>query len=244
MFNGHRAADHLSNNAGMDSTGTYLYNQNIGSGFGAATGETTSTADGKMWLTDSAGGATGINAAAASGRIWLVADLGASYTLNTITIWNFQWQNGTLASGNLSNRGVSQFDLLVRDTAFDTSDGLIGGTPLNVRNGGVATAPPATATTGTGTVSDDAVFSLGTVDPWSLAISNQSLAQAPNLDTYTGETFTFAANATARFVAIRVDSYYGGAGVGLGKVRIDGVPEPAPACLGSLGLLGLLRRRR
>ena len=54
-------------------------------------------------------------------------------------------------------------------------------------------------------------------------MENQILPVAPNNDTYTGQNFTFPANTVARFIAIRVDSYQGtGAGIGLGKVRIDG----------------------
>ena len=57
----------------------------------------------------------------------------------------------------------------------------------------------------TNALTNSAVFNLGTSDPWALVISNQALGQAPNNDTYTGESFDLTGQ-TARFVAIRVDS--------------------------------------
>ena len=50
-------------------------------------------------------------------KVWFVADLGASYALNQVRIWNFQWDHST---GDLSDRGISQFDLYVRDSVADT----------------------------------------------------------------------------------------------------------------------------
>jgi hypothetical protein len=142
--------------------------------------------------------------------VWIVADLGVPKNLSTIKIWNFQWNsNGTT---DLSNRGISQFDVLVRNTEADTDDGTTDGTPINLDN------PVDDATNA---LDNDVVFNLGTSNPWTVALENQALAKAPNTDTYIGQSFSLPDGTTARFIAIRVDSYYGGGGIGIGKVRIE-----------------------
>ena len=206
-YSADRVPTNLFNATGMNVAETILYNLD-----GTIGGEPTS-ANGVSWVTSytSAGGDTpsNVNDAAALGRIWIVIDLGASYTLEKIDIWNFQWNTG----GGLENRGISQFDVFVRNTEADTADGTVGGTAINVTNAGYNDS-----------VTDDAIFDLGTSDPWQVALSNQPLAQAPNTDTYTATTFDLSGS-TARFIAIRVDSYYGGNGVGLGKVRVHATPK-------------------
>jgi autotransporter-associated beta strand protein len=198
-FSSQRMATNLSNALGMDGTQTILYNLD-----GSLSSEPTS-ANGVSWVTTSNGNEA---TAAAAGRVWIVADLGASYNLGTINLWNFQWNHPT--AGDLSNRGASQFDILVRNTGADTDDGTLGGSPINLDN------PNDNVT-----IDNDVVFNLGTFSPWQEVLSDQPLTQAPNDDTYTGESFDLTGN-TARFVAIRVDSYYLGNGIGLGKVRING----------------------
>jgi hypothetical protein len=63
-------------------------------------------------------------------------------------------------------------------------------------------------------------------------------------------TLSLGGTFNADFVRLTVlDNHFGGSAaggdrVGLGEIRFIAVPEPATALLGSLGLLGLLRRRR
>ncbi len=215
-YSADRVPTNLFNAAGMDANATYLYNLD-----GTIGGEPTS-ANGVSWVTSytSAGGDTpsNVNDAATAGRIWIVIDLGASYNVEKLDIWNFQWET----TADLSDRGISQFDVFVRNTEADTADGTAGGTPINVSNAGYNNS-----------VRDDAIFDLGTSDPWQVALSNQPLAQAPNNDTYTATSFDLSGN-TARFIAIRADSYYGGNGVGLGKVRVHLVPPPAQGTVVSI----------
>lgn len=215
-YSADRVPTNLFNAAGMDANATYLYNLD-----GTIGGEPTS-ANGVSWVTSytSAGGDTpsNVNDAATAGRIWIVIDLGASYNVEKLDIWNFQWET----TADLSDRGISQFDVFVRNTEADTDDGTAGGTPINVSNAGYNNS-----------VRDDAIFDLGTSDQWQLALSNQTLAQAPNNDTYTATSFDLSGN-TARFIAIRADSYYGGNGVGLGKVRVHLVPPPAQGTVVSI----------
>lgn len=234
-FNSFRLASNLSNATGMDAGQTLLTNHD-----GSPSGEPNNAND-SQWMTSSKANPNtqaGRDAAMAAGKIWIIADLGASYDLTSVRIWNFSWDNtaGTPLT-SLNNRGVAQFDLLLRNTEADTDDGSPSGAPIN----------PAGVSDATNALTLAPVFNLGTLNPWTITLNNQALAVAPNNDTYTGESFSLTGN-TARFVAIRVDSsYLDAGGIGLGKVRFEGtlaVPEPASALLGSLGLLTLLRRRR
>jgi hypothetical protein len=204
-----RVPTNLFNAAGMDANATYLYNLD-----GSPGGEPTS-ANGVSWVTTSW---FNVATAAAAGRIWIVIDLGASYALGNLDIWNFQWET----TADLSDRGISQFDVFVRNTEADTDDGTAGGNPINVSGAGYNNS-----------VDDDAIFNLGTSSQWQLALSDQALAQAPNNDTYTATSFDLSGN-TARFIAIRADSYYGGDGAGLGKVRVHVVPPPAQGTVVSI----------
>jgi hypothetical protein len=195
-----RAAGMLSNATGMNGTQTYLYNLD-----GSIPGEPT-TADNAEWVTTSQvqpDTAWTLSSCMAAGKVWIVFDMGASYDFGTIKIWNFQWKNGT---SDLSNRGVSQFDVYVRDSVADTSNGAAGGTAINLNN-----------TSWAGYLNTAAAFNLGTSNRWQLALSDQQIAQSPNNDTYVGQSYTLPC--TGRFVAIVADSHYGGAGIGLGKVR-------------------------
>jgi hypothetical protein len=206
-YSADRVPINLFNATGMNVAETILYNLD-----GTIGGEPTS-ANGVSWVTSSPGNEA---AAATAGRIWIVIDLGASYALGNLDIWNFQWNTG----GGLDNRGISQFDVFVRNTEADTDDGTAGGTPINVSNAGHNDS-----------VDDDAIFDLGTSDQWQVALSDQALARAPNNDTYTATTFDLSGN-TARFIAIRADSYYGGNGAGLGKVRVhEGAAASTPGTL-------------
>ena len=137
---------------------------------------------------------------------------GLPYNLASIEIWNFQWNlNGDT---DLSNRGVSQFDILVRNTEADTEDGTAGSTAINLDN------------PSDNLIDNDAVFDLGSSNPWQVALADQALDRAPNNDTYAGQRFDLSGN-VARFVALRVNSYHGGNGIGLGKVRFTAVsPRP------------------
>ena len=110
---------------------------------------------------------------------------------------------------------MSQFDILVRNAEADTDDGTAGGTPINLDNPG-----------DNATIDNDAVFDLGSSNPWQVALADQALDQAPNNDTYAGQRFDLTGN-VARFVALRVNSYHGGNGIGLGKIRFTEVaPRP------------------
>ena len=221
-FSSERTVDNLLNPLGMDGTETFLYNLD-----GSQPGEPTS-ANGVEWLTTSQ---LDEATAAAEGESGSSPTWGPSYNLDSIKIWNFQWNlNG---STDLSNRGVSQFDILVRDTVADTDDGTAGGTPINLDN------------PNDNLIDNDAVFDLGSSNPWQVALADQSLDQAPNTDTYAGQSFDLTGN-TGRFLALRVDSYHGGGGIGLGKVRIDGtvIPEPSVLALLGLGGLGMMLLRR
>jgi hypothetical protein len=206
-FSNLRLASNLSNANGMDPTGAFLYNLNATPVFGTGINEP-SSANGVAWLTTSKPNAAGLSAAAASGQVWIVADLGAVYRLDSIRVWNFQWQNSP--TSNLSNRGVSQFDVLLRMADEDTDTGEAGGVPINLDH-------PADDVS----IADDAVFMAGDLKPWQEVLIDQPLAQAPNNDSYAGESYDLSGS-SARFLAIRVDSYHGGAGIGLGKVRIEG----------------------
>jgi hypothetical protein len=219
----------------MDATETYLYNQFAP----LATGETTG-ADYKEWVTTSQTGpgwVGGLASCMTLQKVWAVVDLGGVYELSTIKIWNFQWQNSaTLPAGDLSNRGLSQFDVYVRNSVADTDTGLASGAAINLNNtiyGGYLNVVPS--------------FNLGTSYQWQLALSDQALARAPNTDTYAGQSYNFSVPKYGRFVAIVADTYYGGAGSGLGKVRLDGTSIPEPATIGILllgSVLGLRCRRK
>ncbi len=234
-FNNLRLASNLSNATGMDAGQTLLSNHD-----GSPSGEP-NTANDSQWMTSSKANPNtqaGRDAAMAAGKIWIIADLGASYDLTSVQIWNFNWDNsaGTPLT-SLNNRGVAQFDLFVRNTEADTSDGTTGGSATN----------PTGVSDATNALTNAPVFNLGSSDPWTITLSNQGLAVAPNNDTYAGENFSLSGN-TARFVAIRVDSsYLDAGGIGLGKVRFEGtlaIPEPSAAMLSAFGALALLRRRR
>lgn len=211
-FSNARLASFLSGATGMDETETVLYNQDGAGG----TGET-SGADNKYWMTSgkaNPNNQTGRNTAMTDGRVWIVADLGAYHQLSTIRIWNFNWDNTPGSPDtSLNDRGVSQFDILVRNAAADTADGTAEGTPINLNN---------PADDATNALSNDAVFNLGTTNPWTVALANQALAKAPNDDTCAAQSFSLPPGTNARFIAIRVDSSYGGGGIGLGKIRIEG----------------------
>jgi hypothetical protein len=199
-----RTASFLSNGTGMNPEQTILYNLNA-----SLAGEP-NTANSISWATTSKTTAPAtIAQEVAAGKVWIVADLGGITNLSSLQLWNFQWAH---SSGNLANRGINQFDVLIRNSDLDTATGLTGSANINV--GGVSDLA--------GAISNSTVFNLGTSNPWTMALENQTLTVAPNNDTYTGQNFTFPANTQARFIAIRVDTFYGGAGVGLGKVRIDG----------------------
>jgi hypothetical protein len=144
----------------------------------------------------------------AARRAWVVIDLGAAYDLGKIKIWNWNWYlNGTT---NLSDRGVKQFDVYVRDSVADTTDGTAGGTAINLNN-----------TTYSGWLNVNSVpFNVGTSDKWVLALENQQLAKALNTDTETAQSFSLLGH-YGRFVAIVADSHWGGGGIGLGKVRFE-----------------------
>lgn len=234
-FNTLRLASNMGNATGMNTGEAILFNHD-----GAPSGEP-NNANNSQWTTTAkttGGGAAGITAEISEDRVWVIMDLGASYDLTTIRIWNFNWDNtaGTPLT-SLNNRGISQFDIYVRNTAADTHDGTVGGTAINI----------STVSDATNALSLAPAFALGSADPWTLASANQALGVAPNSDTYTGQSFNLTGT-TGRFLAIKADSYYGDAGgVGLGKIRVEGtavVPEPVAMLLGSIGLLALLRRRR
>lgn len=207
-FNNLRLAANLSNATGMSPDGTFLYNLD-----GSLAGDPNfepATADNSAWMTSSKGNRAN---AMSAGRVWIVADLGAAYNLTSIHIWNFSWDNTPGTAANLTDRGVNQFDILVRNTAADTSDGSPAGTAINLNN---------QADDATNALDNDVIFALGTENSWTAALDDQVLTRAPNTDDYTGQSFSLAGQ-TARFIAIRVDSHHGGTGgIGLGKVRIEG----------------------
>lgn len=232
-FSALRTPNFLSNSTGMNGAETILYNHDA-----SISGEP-NTANNSQWLTSSktnTGTLAGMDAAMTAGKIWIIADLGASYDLTTIKIWNFNWDN-TAGSPltHLNDRGVSQFDVFVRNTVADTDDGTVGGSAINL----TSVSDLANALT------NAAVFDLGTSNQWTQALSDQALTQSANDDTSNlGQSFDLTGN-TARYIAIRVDNHHNAlGGIGLGKVRIEGIPEPSAALLGGIGLLALLRRRR
>jgi hypothetical protein len=186
-LNAQRFCDNLFNSSGMTASAEVLFNLDA-----SQPGEPAS-ADGVSWTTPSGGEA----ALLAGRKVWWVADLGASRALNEVRIWNFQWNHST---GDLSNRGISQFDLYLRDSMADTDDGTSGGAVIN---------PQLSVT----------AFNPGSSNPWQAVMIDQTLARAPNTDTYAGQTFPLAGQ-TGRFLAFVADSYHGGNGVALGKVRV------------------------
>jgi autotransporter-associated beta strand protein len=200
-----RTAANLGNATGMDGAQTLLYNHD-----GSLPGEPT-TADNSQWGCVSTGFA---QAVLDQRRVWIVVDLGAVYDLSTLKVWNFNWDNtaGTPLT-SLNDRGISQFDVYVRNAAADTNDGTIGGTPINTSTvGGSMTSAP--------------VFNLGTANPWQEVLSNQALAKAANDDTHAATSYNLTGN-TGRFIAIVVDTTHGTTKASLGKVRIEGtVPPP------------------
>lgn len=183
-----RLASNLFTTNGMSASGDALYNLD-----GSLAGEPTS-ADLVSWVTTSGGESSML----ASAKTWFVADLGASYPVDNVHVWNFQWNH---SSGDLSDRGISQFDLYLRNSAADTTDGTPGGSAINT-DGSAAT------------------FNLGSANQWQAVLVDQALAKAPNNDSYTGEKFLLAGQ-TGRFLAIVADNYHGGNGIGLGKVRVQ-----------------------
>jgi autotransporter-associated beta strand protein len=200
-----RTAANLGNGTGMDVAQTLLYNHD-----GSLPGEPTS-ANNSQWNCVSAGFG---QAVLDQRRVWIVVDLGAVYDLSTLRVWNFNWDDSPGSpTTSLNNRGISQFDVYVRNAAADTDDGTVGGTPINTSTvgGSMATAP---------------VFNLGTANLWQEVLSNQALAQAANDDTHAATSYNLTGN-TGRFLAIVVDAGYGGVNASLGKVRIEGtVPPP------------------
>jgi hypothetical protein len=186
-LNAQRLSDNLFNSSGMSASGEVLFNLDA-----SQPGES-SSADGVSWTTPSGGEASLL----ADRKVWFVADLGASRALNEVRIWNFQWNHST---GDLSNRGISQFDLYLRDSMADTDDGTSGGAVINPQLSVSA-------------------FNPGSSNPWQAVMIDQTLARAPNTDTYAGQTFPLAGQ-TGRFLAFVADSYHGGNGVALGKVRV------------------------
>jgi hypothetical protein len=216
----------------MDPTEAYLYNQDEVGGVG----ETTS-ADNKEWCTGSeAGNGWTFQQVLDARKVWIVADLCAVYDLSTLKIWNFNWDNTPgIPLTSLNNRGVSQFDVYVRNSEADTDDGTAGGTAINLNNTAYA-----------GYLNVCQSFNLGTSNQWQLALENQALARAPNADDYAGQSYDLTGK-TGRFVALVADSHYGGGGAGLGKVRFDGtlaIPERATIGILLIGsLMGFYRRR-
>jgi hypothetical protein len=207
-----RLASNLANANGMDGTQTYLYNLD-----GSIAGEPTSAND-VEWVTRSEGASNDVCAAE---KVWIVVDLGAAYDLGMVHIWNFNWDNTPGSpTTSLNNRGTKQFDVYVRNTEADTSDGTAGGTAINVGHVGAIN------------LTNCVPFNVGVSNPWQLVLSDQQIAQAPNNDTYTGQSYNLLGS-YGRFVAIVADSYYGGQGIGLGKVRFQeakGIvhrPEPS-----------------
>ena len=120
-LNAQRLAGNLFNTNGMSASGEELFNLD-----GSQPGEPTS-ADGVSWVTPSG---SGERRCLAGRKAWFVADLGATHALDQMRIWNFQWDHST---GDLSDRGISQFDLYLRDSEADTDDGTTGGAAINVR---------------------------------------------------------------------------------------------------------------
>ena len=119
-FSVDRVAANLGNATGMDGAETLLYNHD-----GSISGEPTS-ANGSQWVTRSE---SLTQTVFDDGKVWATVDLGAVYDLTTVKIWNFQWNlNGTT---DLSNRGISLFDVYVRNSEADTDDGTGGGTEIN-----------------------------------------------------------------------------------------------------------------
>ncbi len=186
-LNAQRLADNLFNPSGMSVSGETLFNLD-----GSQAGEPAS-ADGVSWVTPSGGEATLL----ADRKVWFVADLGARYALKQVRIWNFQWDHST---GDLSDRGISQFDLYVRDSVADTDNGTPGGTAINLQLSAAA-------------------FSLGSSNLWHPALVNQALGKAPNNDSYTGQSASLTGE-TGRFLALVADSYFGGNGIALGKGQV------------------------
>ena len=195
-FSLQRTVDNLLNAIGMNNEETILYNLD-----GSQPNEPTS-ANGVAWVTTSQ---LDEATAAAEGRVWIIADLGALYDLTAIDIWNFQWN----LSGGLQNRGVSQFDVYVRTTVADTDDGTVGGTEINLDNPNDAL------------IDNDAVFNLGTARRWKLALETSPWTRHPTPTPTPARRFDLTGH-RARFVALVVDSYHGGGGIGLGKVRFTG----------------------
>jgi hypothetical protein len=209
-FNNLRLASNMGNNTGMYTGDTLLSNHD-----GLPSGEP-NNANNSQWVTSSKASG-GITAAVTAGKVWVVIDLGAVYDLTDIQIWNFNWDSTPGSpTTSLNNRGITQFDLLLRNTAADTNDGTIGGTAIN----------PTGVSDDTNALSNAPVFNLGTTNPWTVALSDQALALAANDDNHAATTYSLTGN-TARWIAIRADSYGGNTGgVALGKVRITGTPAP------------------
>ncbi len=192
-YSSDRLPCNLLNADGMDLTETYFYNLD-----GSETGEPTS-ANNVEWVTINPDLANAID----QDKVWVVFDLGAVRQITQMDIWNWQWNHSTI--GDLSDRGMKQFDVYIRFTEADTDDGTISGTPINV--GQVS-----------GTFSTVTAFNSGTSNPWQLLLENQTLPQAPDTDAHIATSYDLA-NTTARFVAIKADDWHSGNGCGMGKVR-------------------------
>ena len=82
----------------------------------------------------------------------------------------------------------------MRNSEADTDDGTAGGTAINLNTRMVPVLDIPLP-----------VFNVGTSNPWQLALSDQQIAQAPNNDTYTGQSYDLSGN-YGRFVAIVADS--------------------------------------
>ena len=149
---------------------------------------------------------------------WVVFDLGANYALDEIRLWN----------ANMSHADLGLMGWYVKNLSIHV--GGSGAVQPTVPIGGNYFTDPTWTTVWDGDLDQG---------PGGPTLPHLSLVDPQLILDATG-------NNDVRYVAIDLDSQYGGGPALLGHIQIDGDPVPEPSTIGLLGLgsMFLLRRKK